>query len=555
MKRIVYVIGHTHPDTDSVVSAAAYAELKRALGVPEARAARAGALNPQTEYVFDRFGVAVPEFLPDLVPRVESWIGDPVPMVCETSPLMEALSLMGEAENRVLSIVDSDGRYKAALHYGVFAENVLKRINPNRKLGILTSIAHILSTVRAQPLVVRDENAVFNARLVVAALERDSFERHLKSEPVENAIVIVGDREDIQHAAIAAGARALIVTNGTVVSKAIRAFAEERNVSVLVSSYDTSNTSLLVLFSTPVGTMGDASICPIQKRDLLKTAKMAILSSPIRAVPIVDADGKVVGVFSEGDLAKEPRVEIILVDHNELSQAIEGSENYRVLEVIDHHRLGTFSTKAPIAFINKPVGSTSTIVSSLYREKRIAISKQMASILLCGILSDTVCLRSATTAEEDREIAEYLAAIADLEIEELGRDIMSAASSVASRPAEEIIDLDLKEYEASGARISVSQVEVTDSAEMMEKTDDVLKALARVREERGRLLCALMVTNVVELSSLLLVAGDNDLVDRVGYPKIAEGVYELKGVLSRKKQLMPALFELVEEYMRSDGGV
>ncbi|MFZ4616551.1 MAG: CBS domain-containing protein, partial [Rectinemataceae bacterium] len=159
MERSVYVIGHKNPDTDSVVSAAAYAELKRKLGMKEARAARAGAVNPQTEYIFERFKVPLPEFLPDLIPKVEYWLGDPVPTVKETIPLWEALSLMGKAENRVLPIVDEDGRYKALLHYGAFAQNILTKINPHTKAIITTSVGHLIATAKAQPLLVFDEAA------------------------------------------------------------------------------------------------------------------------------------------------------------------------------------------------------------------------------------------------------------------------------------------------------------------------------------------------------------------------------------------------------------
>ncbi len=546
MERTVYVLGHKNPDTDSVVAATAYAELKRSLGMAEVRAARAGAANPQTEYIFQRFGVHLPEFVPDLLPKVEYWLGDPVPTVLETSPLWEALALMGKAENRVLPIVDAEGRYKALLHYGAFAENILAKINPHKKAVITTSVAHLVATAKAQPLVIFDEHTFFKARMLVAALETESFVRHLKSEPVDNTIILVGDREDVQRISIESGVRALIVTNGNVVSKAVRELAEAKRVSVLVSPYDTSSTSLLVLYSTPVGSMGDSSIQPLQKKDLIRSARKALAASPSRSVPVVDEAGKVVGIFAEGDLARDPHVDIILVDHNELSQAVEGAENYHVLEVIDHHRLGTFSTRYPINFINRTVGSTSTIVASMYRDARVPLPKKMASILLCGVLSDTLILRSATTTDVDRDMAEYLSNITDLDIESLGADIMGAASAVASKPAAEIVNLDLKEYETSGRKISVSQVEVTDTTVIMDRKDEILAALAKVRSERQCWLSALMVTDITELTSLLLLDGEKELIGLVNYPRSEEGVYVLKDILSRKKQLMPAIFELVE---------
>ena len=546
MDKTVYVIGHKNPDTDSVVSAAAYAELKRALGMPEARAARAGAVNPQTEYIFDRFGLPLPEFLPDLVPKVEYYMDGPAATVVDTTPLWEALTAMGQAELKALPIVDAEGRYVSLLHYGAFAQNILAKVNPRKKAVIPTSVRHLLKTIKAQPLVLCDEDEFFKARLVVAALSTEAFRAAIHADPPGNKVVLVGDREEVQRVAIEAGVRAMIVTNGNVVAKAVRELAEERRVSILVSPYDTSSTALLVIYSTPVSTMGDESVRPVLRSDWLKTARKAIAASPSRSVPVVDEEGRVAGLFTEGDLIRDPNVEVIMVDHNEFGQAVEGIENYRVLEVIDHHRLGSFSTRYPITFINRVVGSTSTMVAGMYREQRVPLPRPVASILLCGILSDTLVLRSATTTDVDREAAEYLASITDLEIEELGRDIMGSASQAARRPAAEVIRLDLKEYEAEGERFSVSQVEVSDNAEIMERREEILAGLAALRAEKGYYLAALMVTDVTELTSLLFIDAGKDFLALVSYPKAEAGVYVLKDILSRKKQLMPAVFELME---------
>jgi manganese-dependent inorganic pyrophosphatase len=547
LEKTVYVIGHKNPDTDSVVSAAAYAELKRALGMPEARAARTGAVNPQTEYIFDRFGLPLPEFLPDLVPKVEYYMNGPATTVRDSTPLWEALSSMGQSDLKALPIVDAEGRYVSLLHYGAFARNILAKVNPRKKAVVPTSVGHLVKTIKAQPLVVCDEDEPFKARMVVAALETESFRAALKADPPGNKVVLVGDREDVQRIAIESGVRAVIVTNGNVVAKGLRELAEERRVSVLVSPYDTSSTALLVIYSTPVSTMGDETVKPVLRTDWLKTARKAIAESPSRSVPVVDDEGRVVGLFTEGDLIRDPNVEVIMVDHNEFGQAVDGIENYRVLEVIDHHRLGSFSTRYPINFINRVVGSTSTMVAGMYREQRVPLPRGIASILLCGILSDTLVLNSATTTDYDREMAEYLASITDLEIAQLGHDIMSSASQAAKRPASEVIRLDLKEYESSGERFSVSQVEVADNAEIMERREEMLAELAALRAEKGYYLAALMVTDVTELTSLLVIDADKDFLSLVGYPKDEEGVYVLKDILSRKKQLMPAIFELVEK--------
>jgi len=547
MEKITYVIGHKNPDTDSVVAAAAYAALKRALGMSSAVAARAGAVNPQTEYIFHRFNVPLPEFLPDLVPKVEYYLGEPPVCVHEMTPLWEALAIMEKANRQVLPIIDASGRYKALLHYNAFAQNILTKINPRRKAVIPTSLNHLIETIKAQSLVVFDKDSVFNARMVVAALSTDKFGDYIHAEPADNKIVLVGDREDAQRIAVEAGVRVLIITNGILPSKEIKELAEAKGVSILTSPYDTSSTSLLVLYSAPVITVADEAIAPLGRRDWIKTAKQAIARSPSRSVPVVDDEGKVIGLFTEGDLIKEANVDVIMVDHNEFSQAVEGIDHFRILEVIDHHRLGSFATPYPITFINKVVGSTSTIVASMFRETRTPLTRPMASILLCGILSDTLVLKSATATEVDRDMAEYLANITDLPIAEIGGDIMASASEAARLPTDKMVRVDRKEYESAGRKLSVSQIELTSTDEIVDRGGEILAELSRLRAETGSYLAALMATDITKLESMLFLAAESDLYAYVNFPSPQKGIYLLKDILSRKKQLMPALFEMVEK--------
>lgn len=547
MDRTTYIIGHKNPDTDSVVAAAAYAALKRSLGLESAVAARAGAVNPQTEYIFHRFNVPLPEFIPDLVPKVEYYLGEKPASVHEMTPLWEALAVMEKSSRQVLPIVDEAGRYKAMLHYSAFAQNILAKINPRRKAVIPTSLSHLIDTIKAQPLVVFDKDAIFNARMVVAALSTGKFADYIHAEPADNKIVLVGDREDAQRIAVEAGAKVVIITNGILPSKEIKELAEKKGVSLLTSPYDTSSTSLLVLYSVPVITVADGAITPLGRRDWIKTAKQAIAKSPSRSVPVVDDEGKVVGLFTEGDLIAEANIDVIMVDHNEFAQAVEGIDHYRILEVIDHHRLGSFTTPYPITFINKVVGSTSTIVASMFRETRTPLTRPLASILLCGILSDTLVLKSTTTTEIDRDMAEYLANVTDLPIDEIGRDIMASASEAARLPADKMVRVDRKEYESAGKKLSVSQIELTSAAEIMDRSAEVLEGLARLRAETGCYLAALMATDITKLESILFLHAESDLYAYVNFPSPQKGIYILKDILSRKKQLMPTLFEMVEK--------
>lgn len=549
MANRIYVIGHRNPDTDSVVSAAAYARLKRSLGLQNCRPARAGKVNPQTEYIFDRFGVEVPEYLPDLIPKVEYYLSGTSVTTAEHIPLWEALERMEKDNLKVLPIVGADGTYRSLLHYNAFARNILKKINPHKKATILTSIDLLLKTLRAQPVVSFDEHGMRKSLIVVAASEEQSFRVHLDAEMPENALVIVGDRFDIQKFCIERKVRALIVTNGNTLDKDLKELAEKNRVSVMISPFDTSSTSLLIIYSTPVSAMGDDSVPVVRAQDPVRKIRGALSQSASRCLPVVDEDNRVVGVLHEGDLIKDPNVEVIMVDHNEPTQAIEGIEHYKILEVIDHHRLGNLSTRYPITFINKVVGATSTIITNLYRESRVPLDRSVASILLCGILADTLILQSATTTDVDREAAEYLSSITGLEIIPLGTDLMAAASMIGSRPADELVRMDLKAYDELDTSFTVSQVETDAPAGLVARKEEILKELSIVKDSGSRLFSALMVTDVTELTSLLFVAGERSFMSALNFPKMDDQVYILKDIVSRKKQLMPLLAELVEKAM------
>jgi len=282
--------------------------------------------------------------------------------------------------------------------------------------------------------------------------------------------------------------------------------------------------------------------------DPVRSFRQSLSKAPSRHLPVVDAEGRVAGVIFEGDLAKEPNVEVIMVDHNEPSQAIEGIENYKILEVIDHHRLGNLSTTYPITFINRVVGATCTIITNLYREQKFPLEKGIASILLCGILTDTLLLKSSTTTETDIEAAEYLSSITGLDIPSLAHDLQAAANKVVSLPAQELIALDAKVYNERGVSFAVSQIEIDNPEALMERKDEIAAALEKTRAAGTHLFAALLVTDVTMLDSLLFVAGGKAFTGLINFPVVDKGVHELKGVVSRKKQLMPLLTELILQY-------
>ena len=546
-ERKILVFGHRNPDTDSIVSTVAYAEMKRAQGLANCFAARCGNLNLQTEYVLERFGEPAPEFVGELIPKVRNHMSRGAVTVSRDMPLWQALETLNKGNFKMLPIVDESGRLDSILHFNAFAQNMLRKIDPDRKGIFPSSVSLLVKTLGAQPVTAFDADAVFQAQIAVAAYEFEAFREHIEAMPPANTIVLVGNRENVQDCVVERKMRVLIVTGGKPVRRELKQRAEALGVSVLISPYDTSTSSWLALYSSPVAHTGDRSLKPVQEGDYIGAVRDRLLTSVSRSLPVVDAGGRVVGVLSQSDLMREPDIDLILLDHNELSQAVDGAEHYRILEIIDHHRLGNLHTSAPITFINKPVGATSTIIAGLYQDGRVPMRKEIAALLLAGILSDTIILRSATTTETDRRQAEYLSTLTDLPLDAFGKEIMAAASVVARRPVDEILALDMKHFGEGKNAFTVSQVEVTSMTEILDRRDEILEGLARQQAATGHLFTALMVTDITELDSTLFVKGDPVFLARIRYPKVDEHVFLLKGILSRKKQLVPCLTELIRK--------
>ncbi len=532
---------------DSIVSAIAYAELKKAAGEENVVPARAGKINIQTAYILDRFGIEHPEFISDIIPKVKNHMsGEPV-TVSHDTPLWDAMQVLTNNRFRMLPIVDDNGKYLSSLHYNAFAQNLLKKIDPQKNSIISTSAGHLVKTLRAQPVVIRNIDEIFSAQVIAAASEAETLREFIDIMPADNSIVIVGDRIDIQRYAIEKKVRLVVISAGRLITNEIRDLAEANNVSVLSTPFHTASASWLALHSMPVRYAGDTALKPLRADDYIKNITERFSDSVSRSLPVVDEDMRVTGVLTHGDLMKEPNVGMILVDHNELTQAVDGAGQVRIMEIIDHHRLGNPPTSYPITFINRPVGSTSTIIAGLYRDFRIPVKKNIAAILLAGILSDTLILRSSTTTQTDIDTAEYLSQITGLPVDEYGGDITNAASVISSKPVEEIVSMDLKEYAEGSMKFCVSQVEVNDPGEIMERSAEILSHLAGTAKRNGLLFSSLLVTDLNILSSYFFICGSDDFSRRIEYPKHAEGIYFLKDVLSRKKQLMPYIAEIIKK--------
>ncbi len=548
MKKIIYILGHKNPDTDSAVSATAYATLKKLQGFNNYVAARAGHFNPQTDYIYKKFNVPFPKYVPDLIPKVNYYMNDDFDTVEKDRSVWFAIGKMDSAKSRALPVVDKDNKYLSLFHYSHFAQKLLKILNPEHKIRISTSIALIIKTMNAQAAVAFNQEEIFSARILVGSSSENSFKKQLEESNIENAIVITSDREEIYKICIEKKVKLLIITSGFSLSNELKEKAKQNGVSVIMSPYATSQTVMMIVYSTPVSFMSDHEIQAVHKADTISKIRPILQQSTIRRLPVVDNENRVIGIISEHDFTNEPNVQVILVDHNELSQAVEGIEHYKIQEVIDHHRIGPLSTTYPITFINKPVGSTSTLIAGLYQDAKIEIPKEIASLLLCGILSDTLILQSTTTTQIDIKTAELLSCKTGLNIQELGKEILTAGSRIEGRSVSEIIHQDMKEYRENKHTYTVSQIEVGNLEVLLERKEEFLNELEAERKGNKAVFAALLVTDITQLSSILLISCEENFVSFINFPKLEDKIYFLKDVVSRKKQLIPLLSEQIENY-------
>ncbi|MDR2468551.1 MAG: putative manganese-dependent inorganic diphosphatase [Spirochaetaceae bacterium] len=545
--KTIYIMGHRNPDTDSVVSAAAYARLKQLLGHNEYTAVRGGKLSPQTEYIFNRFEVPVPQYIPDMIPKVTYYMKRNIRTVDGGTSLWNAITDMETLKTKVIPVVNADGSYSSLLNYNAFAHNILKILDPETSTLFSTNIRLITETLNAQQVLGFNTEDLFKCVIIVVSDSIETFQKTLALHTPENAVIITADRVDVQEYCIENGVRALILSSGTVLGKELRAKAEKKGVSVLISPYRSAETAMLVMYSAPASEMADTQVKPVKASDTIRYIRPLLHESTNRTLPVVDDSGTLVGTISESDLLGEPSTDVILVDHNEISQALEGIENYTIREVIDHHRLGNLNTKEPISFINRPVGATCTIIVSLYRQNRVPIPKNIASILLAGILADTLVLQSATVTPEDKDTAVFLSNITNLDIEQLGREIITAGNKLGDRKAIEVIQQDMKEYTENELIYTVSQIEVESLEEVFERQNEFLEELEIERRARDALFCTIMVTDVIKLTSIMFIAAKEEFIRVLDLPLKTNGVYFLRGIVSRKKQLVPLLCEQVEK--------
>ncbi|HEY5297376.1 MAG TPA: putative manganese-dependent inorganic diphosphatase [Verrucomicrobiae bacterium] len=431
----IFVIGHRNPDTDAICSAIGYAEFKRRTGMPEAMAARCGDTNERIDFVLKTFGVPAPRFVADVSPKVRDVMQTHVLSVTPDATAAEALGLMDEHDIRILPVLDAQQKCRGLLSLfklSKFLFPAANRLIDSRR--VLSSLNNLSKTLGEKLLISHEAEREEELILMIGAMKLESFQQRLKKLQPEKLAVVVGDRSNVQEAAIRDGVRLLIVTGGLAIEPKIIAVAKENRVSVISSPHDTSTTASLCRSAVAIRHMLNEEFLSFREDASLNAVKMEAASSGFAAFPVTDENGRTTGVLSKTDFLKPVERKLILVDHNELSQAVQGADEVEIIEIIDHHRLGALTTPQPILFRNEPVGSTSTIVADCFFRQNVELPKPIAGLLLAGLVSDTLNLTSPTTTARDTEILARLEKIAGVNAREFTDQLFASGSLLTLKP-------------------------------------------------------------------------------------------------------------------------
>lgn len=544
-KRPVFVIGHKNPDTDSICSALAYADLKRRLTGEDYIAARAGNLNEETQYIVERFGITPPVFLKDVGTQVRDIEIRETPGVSENISLKKAWTLMKDLNVVTLPITDENNFLTGLINIGDITKSYMEVYDSRILSNAHTKYRNIIETLEAEMLVGDPEEYFTEGKVLIAAANPDLMESYI--EPHD--LVILGNRYESQLCAIEMNADCIIVCEGASVSMTIKKLAEEKNCVIISTPHDTYTVARLMNQSMPISYfMKRHGLTTFHMDDFTDQIKEVMAKKRYRDFPILGHDGSYVGMISRRNLLNSARKQVIMVDHNEKSQAVDGIENAEILEIIDHHRLRSVETISPVFFRNQPLGCTATIVYQMYQEAGIELDKQTATLLCCAIISDTLMYRSPTCTAVDKAAGEALAKIAGINVQKLAGDMFRAGSNLSSKETSEIFEQDFKTFVMNEITFGVGQVNSMNQEELVELKQRLYPYMEKQLKQSGLQMLFFMLTDIVQESTELLYVGSNaqELIrDAMGVEPRGDS-FILRGVVSRKKQLIPAIMTVLQ---------
>jgi manganese-dependent inorganic pyrophosphatase len=531
----VYVFGHKNPDTDTICSAIAYAHLKNTQAeghIP----ARLGELNRETRFVLSAFEVPEPIFLPHLHIRVQD-IMTTKPI---TAPIDSTVYAVGELLHthrvKAIPLVDADGRPRGVVTERSLARSYLNELHVQSLQGTATELGKIAQTLDAQVLVGEPTTQV-SGNALIGAMSPESMVTYISP----GDLIILGNRENAQEAALESDISCLIVTGNFEPSPRIQQLARERGAAILVTPHDTFAAARLINLSVPALRLLESNVLTVSPESLVNEVTQDLLESELAIALVTDIEGRLVGVVTKSDIVAQRRRRAILVDHSERSQSVEGIEEAEILEILDHHRLGGLETAGPILAIIAPVGCTATLILRRYQEFGMEPPRAMAGVLVAAILSDTMLLKSPTTTAEDVAAIEYLGKLLGEDPLAFGTRMYNAKVDIAHLSPAEIVTNDLKTFVFGTAKVGIGQVEVGDKEVVLERKAELVEAMGQYQTHHGFDLLLLMITDILRGGTQLLAVGRTRAVERAFDVSLQDHAVYLPGVLSRKKQIVPPL--------------
>ena len=540
-KRTVCVTGHKNPDTDSICSAIAYAYLKNQMDDScNYVATRAGQVNGETQFVLDYFHMDQPLFLDNIGTRVKDMEIREVPGVKNNISIKNAWTLMRGQNVFTLPITDEQNHLHGLITINDIAKSYMEEYDSAIVSVAKTPYRNILETLDAQ-MVVGDEEAFFDqGKVVIAAANPDVMENYIE----EHDMVILGNRYESQLCAIEMNAGCIVVCLGTPVSKTIQHLAKDHNCTVIVTPLDTYAVARLINQSMPVEFfMKKENLVTFRRSDYTEEIQEIMSKMRYRDFPVLDKKGRYTGMISRRNLLGVRRRALILVDHNEVAQAVDNVQEAEILEIIDHHRLGSLETMAPVYFRNQPVGCTATIIYQIFREQQVEIPPEIAGLLCSAILSDTLIFRSPTCTAMDRAAAADLEKIAGIDCEKFAGEMFAAGSELRNKSPEEIFYQDFKKFEYGDKSLGIGQITSMSEDELTAIKERMVPFLEKAYKEHGLDMMIFMLTNIMEESTEMLCYGEHssELVEAAFGVKVENNAAIVPAVVSRKKQVFPAL--------------
>ncbi len=560
MDQPFYVIGHKNPDTDAVCSAIGHAALLRASGEePNAIAARCGEVSQRTKWVLEKAGIEPPLLLTDARTTAGMICRRKIIQVRPSDTFLTAYNRMLEASIRCVPVVNEDGSVAGMLQY----INLLKLLLPDNTEGISVRTVHaslhnLAATLDAESIgaQISDHDHEEDLILLVGASSQETVKQRLdqatKEGNVGQFLVICGDRPIVQRLAIEKGARALLVTGKNLVSKEIQDFAIAKGTVLLVCRQDTASANTLIRCSRTVRHVMETKFINVAESEPVSKIRKQLVGVDQDLFPVMDnITHLMLGVIAKSDLVDPPRLRFALVDHNEYAQAISGIEEATITEVIDHHRLsGNLVSREPIRYLNEPVGSTCTLVARKFFHRDLIPAPNVALCLCGGIVSDTLCLTSPTTTKLDQKMLTWLSGIARVDAKHFAEEFFAVGSLIANGTTDEIINTDRKEFNEQGFFISISQVEERDLHGFLARREELEEALRTLQFEKGYNIAVLAITDVALLKSMVLAVGPEKVIASLPFKRIDDTLYEAPGVVSRKRQIFPAICDAIERSNR-----